>query len=349
MLRWLLRWTTGASFILITALSSTAQTSPDTTTTPLTSPDSVAASASSPAPEASGAAGPGAVALTVGDLARLAELFERTEQPFLGYAFRLAHYELEPDSAARLASGTAALNGAYFAGRTAEAEVALRKLAADFPSLRRTFRWQYAVLLAQDARWQEASIALDGAALTPADDDSLRQRLPVMQALLALHASDAEVALAALEPVDTSEPFGSAGAPLAVASARVALREGPPEAARSPLLAGALSAVVPGAGQLYTGHVYDAAQAFGFTATLGYGAYSAWRYELDAGGPTAYVLPSIATLVAGAFYLANVRGAHASAARFNAYREARFYRQAIESLNVVVRDDGWMLGVRLTP
>ena len=304
----------------------------------------------SPAPAGGGepARAPEA-AVTVADLAQLAERFENAEQPFLGYAFRMAHYELEADSAARLASGTAALNGAYFAGRTPEAEHALRRLAADFPDLRRTFRWQYAVLLLQDGQFEEAALALDATNLQPADRDTLGARLRVAEALLALHDSDHEAALAWLEPLHTDASFGPEGTAYAVAAARIGLRAGPPEASRSPGLAATMSAVIPGSGQLYSGHVYDAAQAFGLTTVLSYGAYSAWRHELDADGPTAYVLPVLSTLVAGAFYVSNVRGAHASAQRFNAYREARFYRDAIEGLTVAVQDGGWMLGVRLTP
>ena len=261
----------------------------------------------------------------------------------------MAHYETAADSAARLASGTAALNGAFFAGRYGEAEHALRRLATDFPALRRTFRWQYAALLLQDGRFDDARLALDAAALRPADRDTLGPRLAVAEALLALHDGDHGAALAQLEPLDTDASFGPEGTAYAVAAARIGLREGPPTAARSPGLAAAMSAVVPGAGQLYTGHLYDGAQAFGLTAALGYGAYAAWRHELDAGGPTAYVLPTLAALVAGSFYAANVRGAHASARRFNAYRRARFYRDAIDGLTVAARDGGWMLGVRLSP
>ena len=283
------------------------------------------------------------------DLAGLAERFEEAEQPFLGYAFHMAHYELATDSTARLASGTAALNGAFFAGRYDEAEHALRRLATDFPALRRTFRWQYAVLLLQDGRFDEARLALDAADLQPADRDTLGARLAIAEALLALHDSDDATALSLLEPLTTDQAFGPEGAAYAVAGARIGLREGPPTSARSPGVAAAMSAVVPGSGQLYTGHVYDAAQAFGLTTALGYGAYASWRHELDAGGPTRYVLPSLATLVAGAFYLSNVRGAHASAKRYNAYRTARFFRDAIDGLTMVLSDDGWVLSVRLTP
>jgi len=285
----------------------------------------------------------------VRDLQRLAEGFEAAEQPFLSYAFRMAHYELAADSSARLASGTAALNGAFFAGRYDEAEHALRRLASDFPGQRRTFRWQYTVLLLQDNRFDDARLALDAAELTQIHRDTLAERLAIVESLLALHDSDAEQALNALEPINTDMAFGPEGAALAVASARVGLREGAPTSARSPALAATFSALVPGSGQLYSGHTYDAAQAFGLTTVLGYGAYASWRHELDAGAPTQYVLPVVATLVAGAFYAANVRGAHASAKRFNAYRTARFYRTAIEHLTVVAHDGEWMLGVRLTP
>ncbi|WP_143536770.1 hypothetical protein [Rubricoccus marinus] len=319
-------------------------------------PNNAAASASESdnGPTASAAVSPGGAlspeaTLTVADLARLAEHFESAEQPFLGYAFHMAHYELSADSSARLASGTAALNGAFFAGRYAEAEHALRRLATDFPDLRRTFRWQYAVLLLQDGRFEDAALALDAADLQPADRDTLGARLAIAEALLALHESDHPAAIAHLEPLDTDAAFGPEGTAYQVAAARIGLRDGPPQSPRSPGLAAAMSAAIPGSGQLYSGHVYDAAQAFGLTTVLGYGAYSAWRYELDAGGPTGYVLPALSTLVAGAFYLSNVRGAHASARRFNAYREARFYRDAIDGLTIAVGDGGWMLGVRLTP
>ncbi|GAB5536864.1 MAG: hypothetical protein Rubg2KO_31130 [Rubricoccaceae bacterium] len=267
----------------------------------------------------------------------------------MGYAFRMAHYELATDADARLESGTAALNGAFFAGRYDEAEHALRRLATDFPDQRRTFRWQYAVLLLQDNRFDDARLALEAAELTPAHRDTLAERLAIAEALLALHDSDADRALNALSPIDTDMSFGPEGAALAVASARIGLREGAPTTSRSPALAATFSALVPGSGQLYTGHTYDAAHAFGLTTILGYGAYASWRHELDAGGPTRYALPVVATLVAGAFYAANVRGAHASAKRFNAYRTARFYRTAIDHLTIVMHDGEWMLGVRLTP
>lgn len=282
--------------------------------------------------------------LTVDDLARLAESFEDAEQPFLGYAFRLAHYELSADSTARLASGLAALNGALFAQRYDEAEHALRRLADDYPALIRTFRFQYAYLLLQDGRHAEARPVLDGLGEAP----EAGPRLPLLRATAALHEDAPLDALAQLRLVNTDEAFGPQGAPYAVAAARLALEEGAPRGRKSPVLALGMSAVLPGAGQLYTGHTYDALQAFVFTGALSYGAFASWRYELDRESPN-LVLPVLSSAIAAVFYLSNVRGAHASAARANRFAEARFYRSVLERLEFVLADDGWFLGVRLEP
>ena len=190
---WPPRWTTGASFILTIALASTSLA--QTPARPSVPADSASTSADN-AP------------VSVRDLQRLAEGFEEADQPFLGYAFRMAHYELAADSSARLASGTAALNGAFFAGRYDEAEHALRRLAADFPNHRRTFRWQYAVLLLQDSRFDDARLALDAAELSPSHRDTLGERIAIVESILALHDSDADRAFNALAPIDTDIAFG---------------------------------------------------------------------------------------------------------------------------------------------
>ena len=280
----------------------------------------------------------------MGDLARLAERFEGAEQPFLGYAFRLAHYELAADSSARLTSGLAALNGAFFAGRYAEAEHALRRLADDFPDQARTFRFQYAYLLLRDDRHDDARLALDALGEAP----EAGPRLPLLRAAAALHHADTAEALAQLRKIDTDVAFGPQGAPYAVAAARLALEEGAPRGGPSPVLALGLSAALPGAGQLYTGHTYDALQAFVFTSALGYGSYTAWRYELDRASPN-LILPILTSAFAAVFYLSNVRGAHASAVRAGRFAEAQFYRSVLDRLDLVLADEAWFLSVRLEP
>jgi hypothetical protein len=84
---------------------------------------------------------------------------------------------------------------------------------------------------------------------------------------------------------------------------------------RSALAAGALSLVVPGAGQAYTGHWVDAAQAFAFVGAFGFMTFVAYRYEHEREGP--YVLTSISGVITGIFHVANVVGAARSAEYYN--------------------------------
>jgi hypothetical protein len=85
---------------------------------------------------------------------------------------------------------------------------------------------------------------------------------------------------------------------------------------RSPALAVVLSAVLPGAGQAYSGHWFDAAQAFFFVGAFGVASYAAFRYEQSGDRP--YILTPLTLAVTSVFYLANVLGAE---------RTARFYNQ----------------------
>lgn len=285
-------------------------------------------------------------ALRISDLQRLAESFEEGDQPFLSYAFHLAHYELTADSSAKLGSGLAALNGAFSAERYTEAEHALNRLAVDFPEHRSTFQFQLAYLLLRDGRFDDADSYLN----VLGEHSDAGRRLPILRAYSALNRSDPFEALAQLERVDTDSGFSVEGAPFEVASARLTLQEGFHGGGKSPVLAGGMSAFVPGLGQLYTGHTYDAIQAFTFTTALGYGAYTSWRHELgDEGGQRTFILPALVTVMATVFYVSNVRGAAASATRANTFAEAQYFRSIIERLDIVLADEGWFLGVRLEP
>lgn len=90
---------------------------------------------------------------------------------------------------------------------------------------------------------------------------------------------------------------------------------------RSPVLATVFSALVPGAGQIYTGHLVDAAQAFGFVGAFGFSTYLAYRYDHDRGGP--YVFTGLAACLTAVFYAANVLGAERSARYYNQRQRER--------------------------
>jgi len=80
---------------------------------------------------------------------------------------------------------------------------------------------------------------------------------------------------------------------------------------RNQALAGWMSAILPGAGQWYSGHYFDGIQAFTFVTTFGLATYAAYRYE------SAFQRPRIGTAlgvaVTGTFHIANIWGARQTA------------------------------------
>ncbi len=102
---------------------------------------------------------------------------------------------------------------------------------------------------------------------------------------------------------------------------------------RSRSAAALLSAVLPGAGQAYTGHWGEAAASLGVNALFGLLTWDAWLKGRDlASRPHrgwAYTTTALYATIGSSFYLGNVYGAAVSADRFNARRLGRF-RQSLE-------------------
>ena len=91
---------------------------------------------------------------------------------------------------------------------------------------------------------------------------------------------------------------------------------------RSPALSAVLSTVVPGLGQLYSGHYFDAAQAFGFVASFSFVSYIA--YHSDKKNNSNYLLTGIAVSLTSLFHVANIIGAERTAAYYNLRQEDLF-------------------------
>jgi hypothetical protein len=111
------------------------------------------------------------------------------------------------------------------------------------------------------------------------------------------------------------------GTKLAGAAQAAAQRLGHAEAIghRSPALAVVLSAVVPGAGQAYAGHWWDALQAAAFVGAFAFTSYVAYRYDDSRGGP--YWLTGISLSITGLLHLSNILGAERTARYYNARQE----------------------------
>jgi TM2 domain-containing membrane protein YozV len=91
-------------------------------------------------------------------------------------------------------------------------------------------------------------------------------------------------------------------------------------------LAGGLSALLPGAGQLYNGRYSDAAVSLGINGALGVGTYYAWRHT------ESWALRiGVSALLAG-FYVGNIVHAVSDAERINDRREATAREQMAREL-----------------
>ncbi len=99
---------------------------------------------------------------------------------------------------------------------------------------------------------------------------------------------------------------------------------------KSPLVATALSTIVPGAGQIYSRHVYDGMQAFGFTISFAFATWAIYKYEDSQHDRLSwtYVGLSITSL----FHVANILGANRTAKYRNWKMDADCYDAAYRQL-----------------
>lgn len=87
---------------------------------------------------------------------------------------------------------------------------------------------------------------------------------------------------------------------------------------RSPVASGLLSVLMPGAGQAYCGHWFDAFQAFATVGVFALATYSTYLYDNDHGGP--YWLSGALASVTVTLHSTNVFGAVKTAGYYNRKR-----------------------------
>jgi tetratricopeptide (TPR) repeat protein len=98
---------------------------------------------------------------------------------------------------------------------------------------------------------------------------------------------------------------------------------------KSPILGGLFSAVLPGAGQMYSGHYIDGVLAFIFNfAFLGSAAY---MYGLENSAHRNHDASIALGTVGFAFYGANIIGGIGSAQRYNSFYERKFFQNIQEN------------------
>jgi tetratricopeptide (TPR) repeat protein len=116
---------------------------------------------------------------------------------------------------------------------------------------------------------------------------------------------------------------------------------------KSPWFAGSLSAVLPGAGQIYSEHYVDGVTAFFFNSMfLGSAAI---MYDLEQRANRPHVASAAFGVVGVFFYLANVFGAAQSAHRYNTYQTRLFHQEVRDTffnVDYIDRTSGIVFEVR---
>ena len=92
---------------------------------------------------------------------------------------------------------------------------------------------------------------------------------------------------------------------------------------RSPFLAGVFSAVLPGSGQVYTGHLFDGLNAFTMVGLFGFTTYLSFSYESQRNNGH-YVYTAISGIITSLFYFSNIIGAARTADYYTAKQRQDF-------------------------
>lgn len=109
---------------------------------------------------------------------------------------------------------------------------------------------------------------------------------------------------------------------------------------KSPRVAGALSAILPGAGQLYTERPKQAGMAFALNAAFIYGAIEAWNNEN-------YTVAGILSLFEIGWYGGNIYNAANNAHKINRKREARLKEKILKGLSLSYRNNTPLLETKI--
>ena len=96
---------------------------------------------------------------------------------------------------------------------------------------------------------------------------------------------------------------------------------------KSPVLASILSAIIPGAGQLYGERYRDGGKAFLLVGALG-GLTGGLFYIESKDLNTSWVLPSLVAVVTAVFYGSNIYGAANGARMTNIMTRSKFFHES---------------------
>lgn len=275
-------------------------------------------------------------ALRIRELRELSGAMEKTGDTFGAFLFGGAYYHLEQDTSAKLQAGLRLVDLCFSANRYEEAERTIGQLLIDFPNdgdLKDYLLYQFGRNLTL------AGLAEDANGYLRQVDDAEEFRNPalLLEAYNHLRVAQPNEATQRLHLIEA----GSAQEVVIRDAVLEKLSNGPRFQRRHAPVAIGLSAILPGLGQAYSGHHFDALQSLLFNLIIGGSTYLSWRYEVwdRDHADRNYSLPVISSTVFSVLYLANLWNAGTSASRYNRYHELQHYRRTMALFEL--RDGGF--------
>jgi len=113
---------------------------------------------------------------------------------------------------------------------------------------------------------------------------------------------------------------------------------------KSLLLAAGASGIFPGAGQVYSGFLFDGLTILSYNLITGAAAYSSWRYELEREhSKRNYFFPVTLSTIWGFTYLLNIYNAANSAQKANLFYQNKFYTDILNSFDISIKDNRYFI------
>ncbi|MEE4254118.1 MAG: tetratricopeptide repeat protein [Desulfuromusa sp.] len=235
---------------------------------------------------------------------------------------RFLHYSPEDSRAAyaQLAIGKCLLAGQ----RWDKADLALEKVWTLYPGSEE----------AQTAKQLYADAAYDRGDFTTAETRFQKLReTPSTESTDSLFFKEGLSQLQQNKPDEARESFSALQSPLNL-QLSISLDEYQQLPRKSPRLAGAFSALLPGTGQLYTERPLQAGIAFALNAAFIYGAIESWENEN-------YATAGILSLFEIGWYGGNIYNAINNAHKFNRRQQEHFLKQFQQRFGLSL---GWQQG-----
>jgi hypothetical protein len=278
--------------------------------------------------------------VTLDDLRRLGDNLAQEGDSFGGYLFKTAAYHLTDDPQLKKRLGLEVVGLCTQARRYPESERMLAALAADFPQAGAfhdslAFAYGYSLLL--DGEFGRSDIYLRPLQKVP----GFKDRALFLRAYDQLQENDERAARPLLERI---EP-GNFRYPDSLASLLQVVRQGPRFHRRHKAAAVLLSAALPGLGQEYCGHHFDALHSLIYNALFGGACYTAWKYGFSDRSPghREIALPVFTTAASAVFYVVNLWNAANCAGRYNRYQEMRYHQDLVQRFELVRREREYFL------